>query len=55
MDREHIVFETLQTAVKYLHNIIKSYGIFKIEGGSKGEITPQGAKNEALQILCAPL
>jgi len=32
-------------------------GIFKIEGGFslKGEITPQGAKNEALQILCAVL
>ena len=32
-------------------------GIFKIEGGLalKGEITPQGAKNEALQILCAVL
>jgi UDP-N-acetylglucosamine 1-carboxyvinyltransferase len=32
-------------------------GIFKIEGGYslKGEITPQGAKNEALQILCAIL
>ncbi|MEY4038157.1 MAG: hypothetical protein RIR67_467 [Bacteroidota bacterium] len=32
-------------------------GIFKIEGGIrlKGEITPQGAKNEALQILCAIL
>jgi UDP-N-acetylglucosamine 1-carboxyvinyltransferase len=32
-------------------------GIFKIEGGVslKGEITPQGAKNEALQILCAIL
>ena len=31
--------------------------IFKIEGGIhlKGEITPQGAKNEALQILCAVL
>ena len=30
---------------------------FKIEGGIrlKGEITPQGAKNEALQILCAVL
>lgn len=29
----------------------------KIEGGNKlsGEITPQGAKNEALQILCAVL
>ncbi|MDO4229569.1 MAG: UDP-N-acetylglucosamine 1-carboxyvinyltransferase [Capnocytophaga sp.] len=32
-------------------------GVFKIEGGYalKGEITPQGAKNEALQILCAVL
>jgi UDP-N-acetylglucosamine 1-carboxyvinyltransferase len=32
-------------------------GIFKIEGGIrlKGEIMPQGAKNEALQILCAVL
>ncbi|PWI31566.1 UDP-N-acetylglucosamine 1-carboxyvinyltransferase [Flavobacteriaceae bacterium LYZ1037] len=32
-------------------------GIFKIEGGHqlKGKIQPQGAKNEALQILCAVL
>ena len=32
-------------------------GSFIIEGGKqlKGEITPQGAKNEALQILCAVL
>ncbi|TFG71693.1 MAG: UDP-N-acetylglucosamine 1-carboxyvinyltransferase [Flavobacteriales bacterium] len=32
-------------------------GTFKIEGGHKlsGSITPQGAKNEALQILCAVL
>ena len=32
-------------------------GTFKIEGGIrlKGEITPQGAKNEALQVLCAVL
>ena len=32
-------------------------GTFRIEGGHKltGEITPQGAKNEALQILCATL
>jgi UDP-N-acetylglucosamine 1-carboxyvinyltransferase len=30
---------------------------FKVVGGKtlKGEITPQGAKNEALQILCATL
>ena len=32
-------------------------GTFKIEGGHKlhGEIRPQGAKNEALQVLCAVL
>lgn len=32
-------------------------GTFRIEGGHllHGEITPQGAKNEALQILCAVL
>ena len=30
---------------------------FKIEGGHslKGEITPQGAKNEALQVICSVL
>ena len=32
-------------------------GSFKITGGKKlkGEISPQGAKNEVLQILCAVL
>lgn len=32
-------------------------GVFKIEGGHQlsGSITPQGAKNEALQVLCAVL
>lgn len=32
-------------------------GIFKIKGGNKlnGELTPQGAKNEALQVVCAVL
>lgn len=32
-------------------------GSFKIVGGNKlsGAITPQGAKNEAMQILCACL
>jgi UDP-N-acetylglucosamine 1-carboxyvinyltransferase len=32
-------------------------GTFTVEGGHKlsGEITPQGAKNEALQVLCAVL
>ncbi len=31
--------------------------IFRVEGGHRlsGEITPQGAKNEALQIICATL
>ncbi|MDC1370994.1 UDP-N-acetylglucosamine 1-carboxyvinyltransferase, partial [Flavobacteriales bacterium] len=31
--------------------------IFEINGGKKlkGELTPQGAKNEALQVLCAVL
>ena len=31
--------------------------IFKVEGGRRlqGCVTPQGAKNEALQILCATL
>jgi UDP-N-acetylglucosamine enolpyruvyl transferase len=30
---------------------------FRIKGGHKlkGEIIPQGAKNEALQVICAPL
>ena len=30
---------------------------FEVIGGKslKGDITPQGAKNEALQVLCAPL
>ena len=32
-------------------------GTFQIEGGKtlKGEITPQGAKNEALQVICSVL
>ena len=32
-------------------------GSFRIEGGHKlkGEIVPQGAKNEAMQIICASL
>ncbi len=31
--------------------------VFKVEGGHRlsGSITPQGAKNEALQIICATL
>lgn len=31
--------------------------VFRIEGGHKlkGELTPQGAKNEALQVICATL
>ncbi len=36
---------------------LKESVTFEVEGGAKlkGEITPQGAKNEALQILCAVL
>ena len=32
-------------------------GTFSIQGGVKlkGEVTPQGAKNEALQVICACL
>ena len=32
-------------------------GSFRIEGGHKlhGDIIPQGAKNEAMQIICATL
>ena len=32
-------------------------GTFKIEGGIqlKGDVQPQGAKNEALQVLCPAL
>ena len=32
-------------------------GTFIVQGGKslKGEITPQGAKNEALQVICAVL
>ena len=31
--------------------------VFEINGGKKlrGDVTPQGAKNEALQIICAVL
>ncbi len=36
---------------------MQSAGTFVVEGGHrlKGEIVPQGAKNEALQVLCAVL
>ena len=32
-------------------------GTFSIQGGTKlkGEVIPQGAKNEALQVICACL
>src|SRR4030095_13968182 len=38
-------------------NFLFCMDAFKIEGGAKlkGTIVPQGAKNEALQILCATL
>ena len=43
--------------INFYRNSETQMGTFKIEGGIrlKGEITPQGAKNEALQILCAVL
>ena len=36
---------------------MQTAGTFVVEGGHvlKGEIIPQGAKNEALQVLCAVL
>ena len=39
------------------HNIIYHMSSFEVRGGKKlnGEITPQGAKNEALQIISAVL
>ncbi len=48
--------ETAKKTAKNLHQT-KIMGSFKINGGKtlQGEITPQGAKNEALQILCACL
>ncbi len=38
-------------------SLFRNMGSFKIEGGHRlsGELIPQGAKNEALQILCAVL
>lgn len=38
-------------------NLFMSTQAFKVEGNARlsGEITPQGAKNEALQIICAAL
>jgi hypothetical protein len=43
---------------KNRHNTAEEINeFFKIKGGVKlkGEIIPQGAKNEALQVICAPL
>lgn len=42
---------------RFLPLISRIMAIFKVEGGHRlhGSITPQGAKNEALQILCATL
>ncbi len=46
-----------KAATEVVNAINYSMSTFKIEGGHKlkGEIQPQGAKNEALQILCAVL
>ena len=40
----------LKTEIRYM-------AVFKVEGGTRlhGELRPQGAKNEALEILCATL
>ena len=37
--------------------LIRNMAVFKVEGGTRlrGAVRPQGAKNEALQILCATL
>ena len=46
-----------KAATEVVNAINYSMSTFKIEGGHKlnGTITPQGAKNEVLQILCAVL
>lgn len=43
--------------ILFLYKIYNSMSSFEIIGGKKlkGEIIPQGAKNEALQIICAAL
>ncbi len=42
---------------RYLYGKSQAMAVFKVEGGCRlhGSITPQGAKNEALQVLCATL
>jgi UDP-N-acetylglucosamine 1-carboxyvinyltransferase len=47
----------IQTQIHAIARCFADMGSFKIEGGHrlKGELVPQGAKNEALQILCAVL
>lgn len=50
---EKVVLEILS----HLSGMSKTGDIFVVEGGHQlsGVLKPQGAKNEALQILCAPL
>ena len=47
----------LSSKISYLWKKIVTMAKFIVEGGHrlKGEIQPQGAKNEALQIICATL
>jgi UDP-N-acetylglucosamine enolpyruvyl transferase len=47
----------LDLNLKYGFIKLKNMSSFIIEGGHrlKGNITPQGAKNEALQVICATL
>jgi UDP-N-acetylglucosamine 1-carboxyvinyltransferase len=57
--QKHEILLTLsKTATRFAPtNTATAMAIFKVEGGHRlrGSITPQGAKNEALQILCATL
>lgn len=52
-----LIPQTLLRAVPLRQNDTMSLDAFELTGGKplKGEITPQGAKNEALQVLCASL
>lgn len=53
------MYREIASAKKIIHSLTHSLTMsaFEVQGGNqlKGEIEPQGAKNEALQILCAVL
>ena len=48
---------TINKNKKYDKSVVNKMGTFVVKGGRplSGTIEPQGAKNEALQILCAVL